>query len=137
MKKFIKSCFELFLLSLILGVIGSIFTWAWKGAKNVLGIPTPTPYVKYCHRWEEINSTMIGKEECFYGTIVGFSQVSGEPTLIEFSDQPNTFVLIDNSHKYPDLKIGECVQSFAVVKQSEDRLYMELSDLRECNYEKQ
>jgi hypothetical protein len=106
----------------------------WGSAKSVLGFPTSTLYIAGCHRWEEINNSMVGKSECVYGIVVSMvNDADPSPTVINFSNQSGKFYLIDNEMYYPDLTIGSCVQVEEYISLDEyQTLHMDITNLYEC-----
>jgi len=122
-----------YLVILVLVAIGTFFTWAWTGVKSLLGFPTPTMYISDCHRWQEINYSMVGQYECAYGTIVGMVNGATTPsTEIYFSNDSGSFYLNDSDHYFPDLSMGDCVKARGTIYRDNWGFYMEISDLYEC-----
>jgi len=105
---------------------------AWSGTKKLLGFPTATPYVADCHRWEEINYSMVGQWECVYGTVVSMLAEEGTGTAIKFSSQSGTFFLLDTEATYPDLTIGSCVVAKEYIYNYNGTLYMHITSLSKC-----
>lgn len=103
-----------------------------KGGVNMFGNNLPTPSSS-CLHWDEIDSSMLGKETCVFGVVTFIDSTNDYSTRIEFSDKPNTFFLLSSQYKFPDLRVGDCVQAKEVVLSFEDTLYMNIqSDLYLC-----
>ena len=85
-----------------------------------------------CLPWHKVSKSYDEKEICIYGDIVKIYNTKEAATRIKFSDEPNTFFLIDLDNVYPELKIGDCVQARGVVQMQSNIPFIKVKIITEC-----
>jgi len=129
----------------IMIVFGVVVVVMFMAGQNYLNTPaaksTPRPtliptsaqsgfdFSATCYQWHEINKSMIGEKHCVYGDVVSIEQSEGIATRLEFSREPNSFVLLSPTYSYFDVvHTGDCVQVIDTVLAFGDLLYMNIGD---------
>lgn len=93
--------------------------------------PRPTP-TDSCLIWSQVTYLMEGQYLCVYGTVFSIYQTDNSWTRIKFSSFSDTFFIEDINYTYPDLKPGNCVQAYGIIRlygkiphiQTEGELYI-------------
>ncbi len=96
-------------------------------------IKTPTGSVSNCIHWSKVNSNLVGRRICVFGTVYDISSTNQVATRIEFTSEPNTFFIYDANYVYSDLKEGDCVAAEELLQLFDNRIpFMAVSDLYIC-----
>ncbi len=75
--------------------------------------PTEAPAQEpSCYRWDEVTLDMADSEVCVYG--VAYSE-QGQ-SRVDFSEEKNSFFLIDTTHYYPELGEGVCLYTTGMIQ---------------------
>lgn len=77
--------------------------------------PRPTP-TESCLRWDQVTYLMEGQYLCVYGKVHSNYETDNSWTRIKFSPLSDTFFIEDISYTYPDLKTGDCVQAYGIIR---------------------
>jgi hypothetical protein len=80
-----------------------------------------------CQLWSEISAADIGNTTCAYG-VVKTAYLGGGITYIRFSEEKNSFRLVNLNGKDFSDTIGQCVTARGTVKAYGQMPYIEVDD---------
>jgi hypothetical protein len=92
-----------------------------------------TPLSLDCYRWNNIPMKLVGHQICAYGQVFSIATSESQATVLTFSSRQDQFYIVDAEYTYPDLTVGDCVSSTALLQLDDTNIpYMAVDQLFNC-----
>ena len=76
---------------------------------------------------------MVGYQICVYGQVFSNAHSESQATVLTFSSRQDQFYMVDAEYTYPDLAVGDCVSSTALLQLDDTNVpYMAVNQLSKC-----